>query len=511
MFVQFSFAQKKEGNIGSEVVNVVKPYSPTVADAVKVPENPVLDDAGNEKKETINYSIFSFPVASTFAPAKGRAEGVEKAEKERLFNNYATLGVGNYGTVNAELFVNQELGNDDYVGGMIRHLSSQGGINGVELDDKFYDTSLDAVYGANYDDMSWYLDLGYQNQVYNWYGLPEGFGGILTPEDRAAFISGIDSKHSYNAFGVGGKIDFNEGVLKEASAKFNHFSDNYGSSENRFYVKPSLKLEIAEESVKTDIIVDYVGGSFEKNYMDDVQPLKYGYTNLGFSPSFVMLKDDWTINIGASLFYSADNENSDNKFFVYPNINASCKVVGDFMIFYAGAEGNLEQNSYMDFVNTNPFLSPTLNIMPTDKQYDIFAGLKGKLANNVSYNIKGSYKNERNKALFKSNDYNEDSSNENYEYGNSFQVVYDDMKTFSFSGDLKADFSDDVTFGIGGTLSSYTNHFQQEAWNLPTVQLNSTIEFNITPKWYAGAAVFYVGERKDLYHRSKSGNFKKLF
>jgi len=170
MFVQFSFAQKKEGNIGSEVVNVVKPYSPTVADAVKVPENPVLDDAGNEKKETINYSIFSFPVASTFAPAKGRAEGVEKAEKERLFNNYATLGVGNYGTVNAELFVNQELGNDDYVGGMIRHLSSQGGINGVELDDKFYDTSLDAVYGANYDDMSWYLDLGYQNQVYNWYG-----------------------------------------------------------------------------------------------------------------------------------------------------------------------------------------------------------------------------------------------------------------------------------------------------------------------------------------------------
>jgi hypothetical protein len=46
--------------------------------------------------------------------------------------------------------------------------------------------------------------------------------------------------------------------------------------------------------------------------------------------------------------------------------------------------------------------------------------------------------------LFRSN-YSENRSNEDYAYGNSFQVVYDDMKTVSFSGDLKANFSDDVT------------------------------------------------------------------
>jgi outer membrane receptor protein involved in Fe transport len=32
---------------------------------------------------------------------------------------------------------------------------------------------------------------------------------------------------------------------------------------------------------------------------------------------------------------------------------------------------------------------------------------------------------------------------------------------------------------------------------LPTVKLNSTLNFNITPKWYAGVDVFYVGKRKD--------------
>jgi hypothetical protein len=70
----------------------------------------------------------------------------------------------------------------------------------------------------------------------------------------------------------------------------------------------------------------------------------------------------------------------------------------------------------------------------------------------MSYNIRGSYINERNKALYRSNDYNENVSNEDYAYGNSFQVVYDDMKTVSFSGDLKANFSDDVTLASAELL-----------------------------------------------------------
>lgn len=495
---QFSFAQKKDENIGSEVVNVVKPYTPTLSDAFKVPETPVLDDAGNAKKETIKYSIFSFPVASTFTPSKGKAEGVDKTKQAHLYDNYATLGFGNYRTLNAELFVNQQLNNNDYLGGMFRHLSSQGGISGVELDDRFYDTSVDLTYGSNYKDMSWNVDLGYQNQIYNWYGLPEGFGSTLTPFERADLLNGIDPQHSYNTFSLGSKISFKEGFFNEAAAKFSHFADNLGSAENRFFIKPSLQFDVMEESVKTNIIVDYVGGSFEKNYMNNMQSLKYGYTNLGISPSFVMQQDDWTLNLGASLFYSINNENSNNKFFVYPNINASYKVVGDLMIFYAGAEGSLEQNSYLDFVDGNSFLAPSLNIAPTDKQYDVFAGLKGKLANNVSYNIRGSYRNERNKALYKSNDYTEEETNEDYAFGNSMQVVYDDMRTLSFSGDLKADFSDNVTFGVSGTFNSFNNDFQSEAWNMPTIKLNSNIDFNITEKWYAGAAVYYVGERKDM-------------
>ena len=55
---------------------------------------------------------------------------------------------------------------------MLRHLSSQGGIKNVVLDDKYYNTSLDVTYGTRERDMSWNVDLGLKNQIYNWYGLP---------------------------------------------------------------------------------------------------------------------------------------------------------------------------------------------------------------------------------------------------------------------------------------------------------------------------------------------------
>jgi outer membrane receptor protein involved in Fe transport len=67
----------------------------------------------------------------------------------------------------------------------------------------------------------------------------------------------------------------------------------------------------------------------------------------------------------------------------------------------------------------------------------------------------------------------------------------------SFFGELKADFSKNVTFGINGTFSTYSLNNETEAWNLPSLQLASNIDFVITNKWYAGFKVFFTGERKD--------------
>ena len=78
---QFSFSQKKNENIGSEVVNIVKPYTPTISDAFKVKETPVLEDEEEQKKETIQYNIFSFPVASTLHQQREKRQELIKPKK----------------------------------------------------------------------------------------------------------------------------------------------------------------------------------------------------------------------------------------------------------------------------------------------------------------------------------------------------------------------------------------------------------------------------------------------
>jgi hypothetical protein len=80
-----------------------------------------------------------------------------------------------------------------------------------------------------------------------------------------------------------------------------------------------------------------------------------------------------------------DNQNSSNKLYIYPNINASYKVVGDLMIFYAGPR-EFSSKFLPRFCKWKRVLSP-IKYIPTDKQYEIFAGLK-KLASNVATTLK---------------------------------------------------------------------------------------------------------------------------
>ena len=505
LFTAFQLsAQKKDENIGTEVVNVVKAYTPTISDAFKVKETPGLEDEDNTKREPIQYSIFSFPVASTFSPSKGKAANVDKTEQARLFKNYATLGVGSYANILGELYITENIGDTDFIAGNIKHLSSFSDIKESELPSKFLNSAVGLTYGSKKEKYSWTGDLGYQIQKYFWYGLPSDFGATLTAENKESVIDRIDQGQTYHNFNLGGRVSFKESIFDGLNVKYNRFWDAYGSAENRFIVRPTLGFEMFRKDIKTIVTLDHVSGSFNKDYTDTFK-IKYGYTNIGINPSFGMRKDDWSFDIGAEVVLGMDNENSKHKVFLYPKANASLKVVGDFMIFFIGIDGELQQNSYREFTNENPFLSPTLVIAPTDKQFDVYAGLKGKLENSVSYTVRGSVINEKNRAFFVANNYDDSILVQKmYQYGNSFGLTYDTLRTFRLFGELKADFSKNVAVGVNGTFNTYSQENLPEAWNLPQFQLGANVDANISAKWYAGANLFFVGDRKD-FQRNNDG------
>ena len=497
IFLSFldAFAQKKDENIGSEVVNIVKPYTPSISDAFKIKEVPSFEDDESLEKKPINYNIFSFPVASTFVPAKGKAADADKKEKEKYFANYATLAGGNYGTINAELFLTHNIDRTSYIGALLRHVSTQGGIKNLDLDDKFYNTSADVTYGVREKEYNWNVDLGFKNQILNWYGLPTDniFYSDVT-------INAIDEAQTYNTISLGGRFALDNSIFKQASLQFIRFSDAFSSGENRVVAKPEIAIDVMEQNIQIPFLLDYVAGKFETEY-SNTSEIQYSTAIAAARPSINFIKDKFSAQIGAGIYYGATTLNNadNNKVFIYPDVNFSYNLMSDALIGYAGANGSLQQNTYQNLTTQNLFVSPTLLISPTDNKYNFYAGLKGKLSSNVGFNIKGAFSQDEGKPLFISQPFYLSNTNINgYAYANSFNVVYDNVKTISFTGEIKADFSKNISAGLNATFNSFSTEFEEEAWNLPQFLITTSVDADITPKWYAGFQVFFVGERKDF-------------
>lgn len=486
------FSQERETDtIDTDVVNVVKPYTPTISDAFKIKETPTLNDSTTAQKKDVKYNIFSIPVASTFTPAKGKAATVDKAKPIKLYDNYASLGFGTYTTILGEVYLNHALNRTERVGGYLSHHSSQGGIDGLLLDDNFSNTNLNANFSKQLRDMSWTVDAGFGLQTYNWYGLPQP----LFDETTADMIN---EGHSFYNVHFGGKLNFEDAIIDNLKVRFRRFGDDQDSGENRFVASSEFTVPIRGEEIKTEVTIDYIGGEFDRNFYTE-DAIKYGNINFGIAPSYQLKQDDLTVNLGVNLVYLNDTEFSDNKFYIYPNITASYRLVDEILIAYGGIEGGLIQNSYYDFANENPFVSPTLFIAPTDQQYNASVGLKGKLSNSMSYNISGRYFADRNKAMFMSNSVL-GGATENYQYGNSYGVVYDDVNTLSVAGELNVDINRNFNLGIKAEYFNYSTDAQSEAWNLPDIKGSLFLDYQIDDNWFAGAGLFFVGERKDQFY-----------
>jgi len=497
-FAQFAIAQEDEeetDDIGTETVTVTKAYTPTISDAFKIKSVPNMNDSIVLQKKKIEYSIFSVPVASTFTPAKGKASTVKKTPPPVLYNSYASAGGGNPANVMAKFYTSRTIDRESGYTVGLDHNSSRGGIDGTALDNIYSNTSLDAAYKKRDRDFDWGFDIGAQHQLYNWYGIPDG---VFTEET----VNGIEERQNYFMAEVSGQINVEDSYFENAELEYRRFWDAVKSGENRAIFDTRFAFPVADESFSIGANVDFVNGSFENSSLNsetNIPGINYSNLQVGLNPSLAMSRDEFTLNLGVKLVYGLDMENSDSNFYIYPAVTASYRLLDDTAIVYGGVEGDLRQNSYYGFVEENPFVSPTLTILPTDKQYNGYVGLKGQLLPNLSYNLKASYTAENRRPLFKLNPQNTARNDEKgYYYGNSFEVFYDDLKTIGVFGELNVDINRNFTLGINAEYFNYNTETDNPAWNLPELTGSLFMDYQIGEKWYTGANLFYIGSREDV-------------
>lgn len=498
------FSQKKPKKKDSivEVINVITSYTPTISDAFKIKKTPKIILSNTTSKKKLSYSIFSAPVASTFVPKSGVVKGIDVGKKERLFDNYLALGFGNYTTPFIEFFLHQNRKFETDYGIYLKYTSSENGVKNTFLNNEFSTLNLGGFYLKEERGFTWKIGGNMYQKQYNWYGLPN-----ISFDNNT--INSIAAEQTYGFYEVESEVVFEDSYFDNIKGALSLFDDKFGSKEVGFLLKPSLKIplgfiskSLSELELQTNI--NYLQGEFEQNYLNNSN-IKYSFFNLGIHPVYRVNWNKLSIKLGSKIYLTSDIENSLTDILVYPDLEITYPVIPNLINFYAGAGGDLYMNSFQKFSEQNPFVSPTLFLTQTNEQYNLFGGINGTISSNISFNVKASYKSDEDHALFVRNNsksngvFNASTSLLGYEYGNSFNVFYDDISTLSIFGEIEIDAS--KRFSIGATIqtNSYSTTFQQEAWNLPKIEGAIYGKFK-NNNWYANANIFFVGSRMDVQY-----------
>ena len=495
---------KKKDTVKTEVVEIETRYNPKIADANKIVKKPTIKILEKSKRKKLNYSIFSAPVASTFVPKTGVVKGINVGVKERIFNNFVALGHGNYASPYAEMYFHYNSKFENAFGLYLKYSGSQENLRNSVLNSTFSNIESTLFYSQNERFYKWKSYLSAKRNSYNWYGLPDlNFSPFA--------IGQIEEQQHYNQFNLGGEISFDDSKIEIVKLDLQYFNDAWNSSELyadglAIFKFPVDFLFRNSNEISISTRMEYLRGRFQQSYSSNA-PLDHHFLTLNASPKYQFKWGAIDIDLGTKLFLSFDIENDLQHFLVYPDVKVQFPIVKDFVSIYGGISGGLTTNNFASFTDQNPFVSPTLFMTQTNMKYHAFGGLNALATNDLSIHLGISRKNEEDKPLFLRNNSKSDGATtsqngidlKGFEYGNSFSVIYDDVITMTFSGELEYEASKYLSVSTSLKYHVFDTRNSAEAWNLPNTGASILAKFK-KRNWYGSASINYFGDRKDALY-----------
>lgn len=461
-----SLAQK---GLDSLEINVTKQFKPTIADAFKINDNPAYTDS-TPRIPPQTYTIAPKPINTVFELAPIKPARMVGEPLTRLYNSFVKLGFGNYTTPYGEAFYNS-LRSKDYVYGVhVKHLSSY-----ATLKDYGYSGYSDneaSLYGKKFfKKQTLFADIDYSRNVVHYYGYDIKANTIndndLTRQ-RFSFISPrlqllshyTDSSH----------------INYDLRLKYYNLLDLYKVNENNVQAEAILKGYYDRQAITVGSSVDFYN---TRGSIDTVTN-----TIIKLAPSVAFAGNKWRVNIGLT---AVGDFAGSSKFLFYPNIDFNFNIVDDLIIPYAGIGGGLDRNSYKVLSDINPFVSPTAQLLNTDRKIEVYGGLRGTIEANTSYNIKATYSKINNMPLFVTDESNL--------LKNKFSVIYDNTTYLNIHGELGYQRTEKLKFIAKGDYFHYDMATEKRAWYKPEMQITLSAHYNLRNKIVVKGDVFVIGKQ----------------
>ena len=204
---------------------------------------------------------------------------------------------------------------------------------------------------------------------------------------------------------------------------------------------------------------------------------------LRIKPYVNFTQDNLEINFGLSTVLEDDTLGGSKDFHIFPYLDINYDVSTNARV-YAGYRGDMDKMSLKDNLKNNRWLAPNANVFNRIRNFDFYAGLKGTLANNLSFDAGAEL------TYYKNQGYYVNSSVDT----TKFDIIYDTGTGNSnhLYASLGYNIKNKILLGIQEHHYFYNTENTAEAWHLPTNKLTLISSINVGQKLKFNADLYMI-------------------
>ena len=460
MTAQAQDKKADEKAVVNEEIEVVRPYKPILAEAVKLRRSPNLDDVKTYKAK-LNYSILDRKLELNSDIQKLQAQALAEEKESILVNNYVKGAFGSLATLLGEAYFNTGKDEGLQVGGYFKHFSQEGKLNKQNSSNQQL-----SIFGRSILD---------QNTV----------SGRINFERNGTYFYGIDDirptlnpnpdKQALTTIELEGELVKNFTEDEDAfsyALKANGYiwNDKFSAKENYLSLNGYVNKRINSLNLGLAASTEF-GNS--KDALTSV-----GNNLLRLNPYIRLQVKGAKITAGIN-FVQEFGAFSSSK--IFPAVTADFTLIPDYLQVFGEVKGDVNRNSLKGFTDENPWLNSNIVVKNTVEKLSFSAGIKGTGGPGFGYKARVYVKQFDDMPLFVNN----------FTDFNKFDVIYDFGKTklTGLEGEISVQVSDALKWTGKLNLDDWKPAAETYSWFKPGLKVSSNFVYTYNKKLSFNAGV----------------------
>ena len=443
-----------------EEIEVVRPYKPVLADAVKIRRNPDMNTVA-AFKPVLTYIIIDKKLDLNTNIKELQAQKMADELPALLSNNYIKAGAGNLNTALGEIYISTGKDEALQAGAFIKHLSQKGSMELQQFSRQEF-----GLFGRSItDDYALSGKLIYDRNTSNFYGF-----------DPLSAVAADMSKLRFST--IGGEAELVSKYSKNSS--YNYFANINAyqfiniedARESSLSLRGSLNKEVKQTNFGVNTSID----------LTSTKDQSYQFSNniLRANPYIKLKAKGFNLDLGANIVQEFGTQSRLN---IFPAVFAELPIILGYATIFAGVNGDVLKTNLRDLAFENPYLNKNIAIKNSLEKMNIYGGVKGNASAEFGYKIMAWYKTIDDLQLFVNSQ----------TLTNRFETVYDNGESniLGLEGEINVKASEFLNLNGKAQLLNYTLASEKEAWFKPSFRLMSNAKFQINRKVIVDAEVLF--------------------